>query len=50
MPGQTKGRKDGQTLFYWTLPATYRGPASTTAVKWYLKVKDRDYDVGLTKN
>ena len=26
MPGQMEGRKDGETLFYRTLPATARGP------------------------
>ena len=44
------GRKDGETLFHRTLPATIRGPTSTTAVDWHLKVKDIDYDVSLTKN
>ena len=47
---QTAGWKDGQTLFHRTLSATARGPTSTTAVDWHLKVKDIVYDVGLTKN
>ena len=44
------GWKDGETLFYTTLPATAVGPTSTTAVEWHLKVKDIEYNVGLTKN
>ena len=48
--GQTAGPKDGQILFHRTLPATTRGPTSTTAVDEHLKVKDREYNVGLTKN
>ena len=32
------------------LPATARGLASKTAVNWHLKVKDIEYNVGLTKN
>ena len=31
-------------------PATARGLTSTIAVDWHLKVKDMEYDVGLTKN
>ena len=42
--------KDGQTLFHRTLTATARGPTSTTALDWHLKVKDIEYDAGLTKN
>ena len=38
-----------QTLFHRTHPAN-RGPTSTTAVDWHLKVKDIRYDVALTKN
>ena len=49
-PRQTTGWKDGQTLFHRILPATARGLASTTAVDWHLKVKDKEYNVGLTKN
>ena len=41
---------DRQTLHYRTVPATARGPTSKTAVDWHLKVKDIEYDVGLTKN
>ena len=44
------GSKDGQTLFHGILPATARGLASKTAVNWHLKVKDIEYNVGLTKN
>ena len=44
------GSKDGQTLFHGILPATARGLASKTAVNWLLKVKDIEYNVGLTKN
>ena len=32
------------------LPATARGPTSTTAVDWHFKVKDIEYNVSLTKN
>ena len=44
------GEKDGQTLFHRILPATARGLASTTAVDWHLKVKNKKRDVGLIKN
>ena len=44
------GGMDGQTLFHGILPATARGLASKTAINWDLKVKDIEYDVGLTKN
>ena len=47
---QTAGGKDGQTLFHRIFPATAEGLTSTTAVNWHLKVKDIEYDVGLTKN
>ena len=47
---ETEGQKYGQTLCYWTLLATARGPTSTTAVDWHLKIKDTEYDVGLTKS
>ena len=41
----TAEQKDGQDL------SGYRqGPASTTTVDWLLKVKDIEYNVGLTKN
>ena len=43
------GSKDGQTLFHGILPATARGVASKTAINWHLKVKDIEYNVGLTK-
>ena len=44
------GGRDGQTLFHGILPATAKGLASKTAVNWHLKVKDIEYNVGLTKN
>ena len=44
------GGKDGQTLFHRILPATALGLTSKTAVNWHLKVKDTEYNVGLTKN
>ena len=44
------GSKDGQTLFHGILPATARGLASKTAINWHLKVKDIEYNVGITKN
>ena len=44
------GGKDVQTLFYGILPATARGLASKTAIKWHVKIKDIEYTVGLTKN
>ena len=40
---------DGQTLFHSILPATARGLTSKTAVNWHLKVKNIEYNVGLTK-
>ena len=43
------GGKDGQTLFHSTFPATTMGLISKTAVSWHLKVKDIEYNVGLTK-
>ena len=44
------GGKDGQTLFYKILPATAMGLTSKTTVNWHLKVKDIEYNVGLTKS
>ena len=44
------GLKDGQALFHRILPATTKGLSSTTAVDWHLKIKDIEYNVGLTKN
>ena len=38
------------TLFHRTLPATARGPTSTTAVDWHLPAKDTEGHVRLTKN
>ena len=49
-PNRQVGWKDEQTQFHGTLPATARDSKSTTAVDWHLKVKDIEYDVGLTKN
>ena len=49
-PRQISGGKDAQILFHGILPATARGLASKTAVNWHLKVKDIEYNVGLTKN
>ena len=40
--GRKDLQKDGQTLFYRTLPATAWGSASTTAVDWHLKIKDKE--------
>ena len=42
------GSKDGQTLFHGILPATARVLASKTVIKWHLKVKNIEYNVGLT--
>ena len=44
------GGKDRQILFHGILPATSRGLASKTVINWHLKVKDIEYNVGLTKN
>ena len=45
MPGE-----DGQILFHRPLPATSRGLKSTIAIDTHFKVKDIEYDVGLTKS
>ena len=42
--------KDGQTLFHRILPAIASGLTSKTAVKWHLKVKDIQHNVGLTRS
>ena len=47
---QMSERKDGQTLFHGILPATARGLARKTAINWHLKVKNIEYNVGLTNN
>ena len=39
------GWKDGQAWFHRTLLVTARGPTSTTAVDWHLKVRDIEDDV-----
>ena len=44
------GQKERQTLFQRILPATAGGLTGTSAVDWHLKVKDIEYDVGLTQN
>ena len=44
------GSKDGQTLFHWIITAKAMGLTSKTAVNWHLKVKDIEYNVGLTKS
>ena len=44
------GGNDGQTLFHGILPSTARGLASKTAINWHLKVKNIEYNVGLTNN
>ena len=46
MPSQTEKWKAGKTLFYRNLPAI---AGELSAVDWHLKVKDAEYDVGLTK-
>ena len=43
------GAKDEQTLFHRILTATTMGLTNKTAVNWHLKVKDTEYNVGLTK-
>ena len=48
--GRKERRKNRQTLFHRTLLATVGGPTSITAVDRHLKVKDTEYDAGLTKN
>ena len=47
---QMSGSKDGQILFHGILLATGRGLASKTAINWHLKVKNIEYNVGLTNN
>ena len=47
---QMSGSKDGQILFHGILLATARGLASKTAINWHLKVKNIEYNVGLTNN
>ena len=44
------GLKYGQTLLHRNFPANTTAPTSTIAVDWHLKVRDIDYNVGLTKN
>ena len=42
--------KDRQTLFHRFLPATAMGLTSKTTANWHLKVKDKEYNVRLTKS
>ena len=49
-PTQMIGWKDGDTLFHRTLPAAAMGRTSTTTVDSHLKIKNEEYNVGLTKN
>ena len=44
------GQKQGQSLFHRILPASTSGLTSTTTVEQHLKVKDREYNVHLTKH
>ena len=44
------GRKDGKTLPHRVLPATAKGLTSAIAVDWHLKIRDIEYDAGLTRN
>ena len=46
---QTAGWNVRQTLFHRTLLVTARGPTSTTAEDWHLKVRDIEDNVSLTK-
>ena len=47
---QMSGSKDGQTLFHGILRATTSGLARKTAINLHLKVKNIEYNVGLTNN
>ena len=49
-PTQMIGWKDGNTLFDRTLPAAAISRTSTTTVDSHLKIKKKEYNVGLTKN
>ena len=42
--------KDRQTLFHKILSAAAMGLITETAVNWHLKVKDTEYNVGLTRS
>ena len=44
------GGKDGQTEFHRILPVTAIGLTSKTAVNRHLKVKDIQYNAGLTRS
>ena len=44
------GGIDGQTLFHRILPVTTSGLTSKTTVNWHLKVKDVEYNLGLTRS
>ena len=43
-------QKDEQMQFHRTIPSTPGGPTSTIGVDWHSKIKDTEYNVGLTKN
>ena len=47
---QSYDRREGWTLFHRFLPVIDGVLKSTTAIDWYLKVKDIEHDVGLNKN
>ena len=44
------GGKDGQPEFHRILPVTAIGLTSKTAVNWHLKVKDIQYNAGLSQH
>ena len=44
------GGIDGQTLFHRILPVATSGLTSKTTVNWHLKVKDVEYNLGLTRS
>ena len=47
---QMSGSKDERILFHGIRLATARGLASKAAINWHLKVKNIEYNVGLTNN
>ena len=47
---QMSGSKDEQILFHGIRLATARSLASKAAINWHLKVKNIEYNVGLTNN
>ena len=42
----TEGQKDGQTLFYWTLPATAGGPIGTLKYEYKVTKSKNQRKVG----